>query len=445
MMSENNNLNNDENISGSVNFELICSKNEVLDVTLPTGRSGHCTTSDESDLYLFGGFCPRDERNGVTKNQVFTELWKFNFATEKWTQIESNDIPDTCASSCINIKNKQLFVYGGTSYPFGHIMSNTIKTLNIWHRPIGSNSYNRTQSCTSKSGFGAVGESKTKTSSVEASKCPATAVTSCWYPIDTNPYSYSCSDSGDMMPARAYGQSMFFHKDSIYIFGGAIGYYSEPISDLHRLNRQTMEWEKLIPSGHIPDGRYKQEIAIDDKRFYVFGGGRLHYAHGLDKVFAYDFSRNHWEVLCTQPDTKSGQFPKSRCSFGLVQKDQHVFICGGRHYTDSLDHESLSDFWHFNLIKLQWTEISVQLPDPIYFQSTVASPTGYMYMYGGVISNGLRTSKLYKVRLPFLLPKLSELSWERICQIFRKTSNFTCEDLISIGVPWNYIDRLGVL
>ncbi|KAK3603759.1 hypothetical protein CHS0354_023375 [Potamilus streckersoni] len=442
IMSLEDDVNDDQNISGSGKFELISPKKKVSDETLPTRRSGHCTTSDESDLYLFGGFCPRDERNGVMENRVFAELWKFNFATEKWTQIESTDTPNTCASSCITIQNKQLFVYGGTSYPFGHIMSNTIRTLKIWRRPVGSSHCKRKKFSTSLAGLDAAGESKT--SSNEASTFPATAAASCWYPIDTIPY-YSSSYSGNSMPPRAYGQSMFFHEDNIYVFGGAVGYYSEPISDLHRLNLQTMEWKKLITSGNIPDGRYKQEIVVDETRFYVFGGGQLNYAHSLDKIFAYDFNRNHWEVLSTRPDVRTGQYPKSRCSFGLVHKDQHVFICGGRHYSDSIEHESLSDFWHFNLNKLQWTEISVQLPGPIYFQSTVASPTGYMYMYGGVISYGLRTSKLYKIRLPFLVPKLSELSWERVCQIFRKKKNFTRNDLVSVGVPWNFIDRLSVL
>lgn len=198
--------------------------------------------ADESDIYMFGGYSPKDERNGMEQSNVLPELWKFNFATEAWSKVAADNIPSTCASACLAVHRKQVFVFGGTCYPFGQIMSNTIKTLKL----------------TPTAKLPAAGESGDSSDSRGRK--------SSWYLLETNPVSYNTLDSEDIMPPRAYGQSLLFHKDAIYVFGGAIGYYSEAVSELHRLPIESMAWEKLTPTGAVPSGRYKQEVAKDSER-----------------------------------------------------------------------------------------------------------------------------------------------------------------------------------
>ena len=207
----------------------------------PVGRSGHCMTSDESDFFLYGGYSPADSRNGIDQNRVLPELWRFNFASEEWVKLETDDTPSTCASASIKMRNKQLFIFGGTGYPFGHIMSNTIKKLNLRH----------------PKNLEAAGE-----------KCKTFCCTqNVWQLIETNPMSYSAGgEEEDNTPYPAYGQSLIFHKDYIYVFGGAVGYYSEAVASLHCLNTDTLIWENLRPTGKQPSGRYKQEIAVDSEK-----------------------------------------------------------------------------------------------------------------------------------------------------------------------------------
>jgi hypothetical protein len=194
--------------------------------------------SDESDIYVFGGYSPMDERNGVRQSRVLPELWKFNFASQKWTNVKSENIPTTCASASIAVHNKQVFVFGGTGYPFGQIMSNTIKTLRI-KQP--ANLQAAGEDCSEK-----------------------TKIKLCWQLLETNAMSYSGGgEVEDVTPPPAYGQSLIFHKDAIFAFGGAVGYYSEAVADLHKLSFSTMSWEKLRPTGKIPNGRYKQEVVKD--------------------------------------------------------------------------------------------------------------------------------------------------------------------------------------
>lgn len=199
----------------------------------PVGRSGHSMVANESNLFVLGGYNPLGRvLNQQGKPTVLEELWKYNFATRKWTKIEAYGCPNTCASSCMILRGTSIYVFGGTSYPFGHIISNTFKVCDI--RNIN------------RDGQGAF-----------------------WYLMETNPNVFNNQDTGDNMPPRAYGQSVIFHDDYVYTFGGAIGFYNEAVADMHRLDLKTLIWEKLNPYGDLPKGRYKQEIVQDNEWFVI--------------------------------------------------------------------------------------------------------------------------------------------------------------------------------
>ena len=114
-------------------FELIYPRPgaKVLVDVEPTGRSGHSMVSDDSNLYVLGGYNPFGRVLNQGRPTVLEELWKFNLATRKWTKLETADFPSTCASSCMLMRGTNLYVFGGTSYPFGQIVSNTFKVCNI--------------------------------------------------------------------------------------------------------------------------------------------------------------------------------------------------------------------------------------------------------------------------------------------------------------------------
>lgn len=173
----------------------------------------------------------------------------------------------------------------------------------------------------------------------------------------------------------------------------------------------------------------------------MLGGGRLNNAEYLDKVYIYHTARNHWTEQATLPDPVWG-YPLPRCSFGCVQDGDNVYICGGRHYSENIDHISLCDVWHFRLSNLQWTKLAMKLPDPVYFHSAAISPAGHMFVFGGVHKDGFRAPYLYKIRLPHTLPRLAELCWDKVCVMARVQKFMNPAGLASIGVPWNFIDRV---
>ncbi|KAL5004714.1 hypothetical protein ScPMuIL_018170 [Solemya velum] len=395
-------------------FEFLHPSTRTLsyrDEVLPIGRSGHCVAADESNIYVFGGYNPkgRDCHDQSGPPCVLIELWIYNLSTGAWRKMKTDGIPDTCASSCLAVVDKRLFVYGGTGYPFGRMMSNTLKILDC-RASLDDKGLERNRHL-------------------------------CWHLLETNPNEYTALDCGDSSPPRAYGQSLIFQEDAIYVYGGAVGFYDEAVADLHRLNFNTMSWEKLVPSGSPPLGTYKQEIAKDSERFYIFGGGRLHYACNLEMIYAYNFKQNAWIKLKSVPDPANG-FPQPRCSFGLVQTGNDVYICGGRFYSTTTSHQSLSDIWHCNLLTLQWRRLDTCLPEPFYFHSVCASPSGYMYLYGGVRANGIRSADIYRWKLPLFLTSLTELCWEALVKNSKGLGSMNRNALLSLGIPANFVKRL---
>ena len=234
-------------------FELIYPRpgTKVLVDVEPTGRSGHSMVSDDSNLYVLGGYNPLGRVLNQGRPTVLEELWKFNLATRKWTKLETIDFPSTCASSCMLMRGTNLYVFGGTSYPFGQIVSNTFKVCDI-------GTPQRESSGTS------VVSSTSTTTSCSTSRNVLRKVYAWENLLDGASQQDSMPQDDENKPPRGYGQSVIFHGDYIYTFGGAIGFYNEAIADMHRLNLLTLTWEKLDPTGEVPEGRYKQEIIKDE-------------------------------------------------------------------------------------------------------------------------------------------------------------------------------------
>lgn len=82
---------------------------------VPIGRSGHRIVCDSSNLYSFGGYNPtsnnQDDELSQAAFPLFQELWRFNFATLKWTRYKAREtIPCELASNAVVIIGNHLLV-----------------------------------------------------------------------------------------------------------------------------------------------------------------------------------------------------------------------------------------------------------------------------------------------------------------------------------------------
>ncbi|XP_051910969.1 kelch domain-containing protein 10 isoform X1 [Hippocampus zosterae] len=353
----------------------------------PAARSGHRCVADDTNLYVFGGYNPDYDESGGSENEdypLFRELWKYHFATGRWQQIQTEGyVPTELASMSAVLHGHNLLVFGGTGIPFGENNGNDVHVCNV--------KYKR----------------------------------------------WSLLNCRGKKPNRIYGQAMVIINSFLYVFGGTTGYiYS---TDLHRLDLTTREWIHLKPNNprdDLPEERYRHEIAQDGQRIYILGGGTSWTSYPLDKIHAYNLETNSWEEIATKPHDQIG-FPAPRRCHSCVQIRNDVFICGG--YNGEF---ILADLWKINLRTFQWSRLPAVMPEPAYFHCAAVTPTGCMYIHGGVVNiqENKRTGSLFKIWLA--VPSLLERCWERLLQAFPHLANLPAVQLLNLGLTQELIERL---
>jgi len=154
------------------------------------------------------------------------------------------------------------------------------------------------------------------------------------------------------------------------------------------------------------------------------------------------------------PDLEHGS-PILRHSFAVTQTGSDVIMSGGvckltnnLHHADtySIDEDDklfCNDIWTINLETYQWYKQHCTLRFPTCEHSTVISPAGYLYIYGGNQRSGFLSTegRVYKMRLSFLCPKLAELCWDKIIEQLNRRPYLKTSKVFELGVPWTYIKR----
>ncbi|XP_002741199.1 kelch domain-containing protein 10-like [Saccoglossus kowalevskii] len=385
------------------NRKLARSKPYFVEESKPYARSGHRAVADNANLYIFGGYNPDLFEDHFEEddacNPLFKELWCYNFASGLWTEVEtSGHMPEELASMSMLISGNTILVYGGTGFPFGQASSNNLYALNV------------------------------KTKVWSTIKC-----------------------SGDA-PIPTYGQSTALVDCSLYVQGGTTGWQYN--SDVHRLNLQTREWERLFDTEAeierliktrgtllnrelpIPEPRYRHEMATDGKRLYILGGGTSWSVYPLDKVHSFNFETNRWEIIQTKA-SYMGYFPPPRRCHSCVQQGNDVYICGGYD-----EHRIFGDIWKLTLDNLRWSRLRARLPEPVYFHAAAITPAGCMYIHGGVTSiyGDERTAELYRVWL--YVPTLLEICWQKMISVIPQLDRLPYDKLLSLGIPRQLIERI---
>lgn len=193
-----------------------------------------------------------------------------------------------------------------------------------------------------------------------------------------------------------------------------------------------------------PIGRYRHEIAIDDRFIYIFGGGTGNTVFDLKCLPAYDLIERKWTKILTHPDDDS--YPKPRKCHSLVQhtvkdvygsEENFVFIAGG----NSGESGALNDIWKLSLNTRRWTRFrQTSLPSTIFFHDACITPDGLMYIFGGIATNNLRTNKLLKMWVT--IPKLSAIAWESLIHYFPTIYAAPKNFMLEKGVPLHFVSRV---
>lgn len=366
----------------------------------PHARSGHRVACSDSALYCFGGFNPNMasvNRDDDDASSLFQELWKYDLMKNEWTLImdPSNDLPQELASNAMILHGDTLILFGGTGFPFGVNCSNRLYICQPAKKP---------------------------------KELTEIAV------------------KGDLPPAQ-YGQAILYHDGFLYTIGGTEGF--DYTCDVYRLNVASKMWECAYTCRQDvrddPPGRYRHELAFDDDKIYIIGGGTSESAFSLSSIPTYDLKRNVWTYTETKPDPNLPRpgVPAARKCHSCVQyqtdNGMEVVVAGG------YDGRSYyKDVWKLNLSTFEWRLMQKSaLPYPIFFHDAGASSAGCMYIFGGIkfsFNNNIRTNIVYKAWMT--IPKLSEICWEALQHYCPSMVRKSKSNLLEAGIPLQFVQRI---
>ncbi|EDO31221.1 predicted protein [Nematostella vectensis] len=350
----------------------------------PLPRSGHRCVADDRNVYVFGGYSPH------YSEKLFRELWRFNIASQCWSRvITTGPFPSSVCSSCVLLNKGNLIVYGGSGIPFGQSNSAQLHICLLSKKE--------------------------------------------WIELETTTgYLY---DKKPSLPIPGYGQSMVLSPDQdLYVFAGTTGHMFNCY--LSKFSFKTKEWKYVSTQNEsVPFPRYRHE-AVDYKgSFYVIGGGMgstdPQEFYNLDKVHAFCYQTNKWQVYECLVSQEHGIPPRRRCHGCVLYKDA-VYICGG------YDGQTIyNDVWSLDLVRFQWTKLPKILPYPVYFHSAAITPGGCMYIFGGVKSmqadTDARSSDIHKLWLT--VPSLLDLSVQCLMSHVPDVEHVSPEKFAELGIP----------
>lgn len=215
-----------------------------------------------------------------------------------------------------------------------------------------------------------------------------------------------------------------------------------------RLDLITRQWECVYICNEMlrdedPKGRYRHEVACDQKYIYLFGGGTRDQTFDMESIPAFDYALNKWTFIRTKPDNNveaNGGFPQPRKFHSCVQQDTEngleVIVAGG-YKSDGI---YFDDVWKLSLENQQWMRFSqTSLPHQLYFHDATSYRNGCMYIFGGTTHSGTRTNDLHKMWVR--IPKLSEICWEAVLHYWPKLPSADSKKLLHIGIPQEFVNR----
>ncbi|XP_045120096.1 kelch domain-containing protein 10-like [Portunus trituberculatus] len=352
----------------------------------PVGRSGHRIHCTDSFMYSVGGYNPN--------HGPLREVWRLNLSTGRWEQLSCPaTTPETSISHSLASHHGDLLMTGGTSYPFGSILTSEVLA------------------CDQQTGE--------------------------WRALHT---------SGPA-PTPLYGQAVRRAGDYMYVVGGTSGFHFS--LQAHALHLPSLTWTRLADNdapnkNDEPLGRYRAEIGVAAGRVVVVGGASAFTIFPLDQLPVLNVNSGKWEVQWTKPDPVMQACPSPRRCHAAVQRDNELYVLGG---TDG--EEVFSDMWRLNLVSLAWTKLSLTLPTPLYFHDAALTKNGCIYVYGGLDSVGSEQRSEAVFRAQLEAPPLLEAAWGAFtshCPNLLSTDHgYTNNDLVAAGVPRSMVKRLARL
>ena len=174
------------------------------------------------------------------------------------------------------------------------------------------------------------------------------------------------------------------------VFGGTANVFE--LATCEAFDPVTNQWTALPP---MSTARSDACAVAWQGCAYVFGGWNG--ATSLKTVECFDSKLNRWFAIAPMTTPRSDAAAVAVPGRGLL-------VMGGSNFSGILESAEL-----FHPVTNQWTEMTWQLPKPLYNLSAQCSHDGILYIFGGCTSSGERTTECWSMDLTADVPIWSPL------------------------------------
>ncbi|CAG9854868.1 unnamed protein product [Phyllotreta striolata] len=206
---------------------------------------------------------------------------------------------------------------------------------------------------------------------------------------------------GDKLPCLQEHTAIAY-RDSIYVFGGEVGFSNGTETPLWVYDIKLNSWKKKKAKKGVstPKGRRGHTALVYNGSMLIYGGYQ-DLKGSTNELWAYHFETDSWHLISTA-GRGSDQTPPPRHKHSAILQGDAMWIYGGM-----TDLQERSDLWKWDVPSRTWHCVKCKInPGPLHSHAATKLPTSHMLVFGGE-RNGQASSDLWK--FSFALE-----TWEKI-------------------------------
>ncbi|XP_014242265.1 uncharacterized protein LOC106662584 [Cimex lectularius] len=192
---------------------------------------------------------------------------------------------------------------------------------------------------------------------------------------------YSLSDgiweqldpSGDK-PPNLQEHTAVAYKDSIYVFGGEVGFSACNEAPLWVYNVKNNNWRKVRggKGATVPKGRRGHSALVHRSTMVIYGGYR-DLKGSCNELWVFHFETESWHLL-----SNGRVSPPARHKHSMVIHDSSIWIFGGM-----TDLQERSDLWRFDTVRKLWLQVKCKVQPGSLHSHATCKLLSSMLIFGG--------------------------------------------------------------
>lgn len=176
-------------------------------------------------------------------------------------------------------------------------------------------------------------------------------------------------ETSGVVPKGREGHISVLVGSYLYVYGGTS--LTEMFNDVHRLDFNSFEWEKLSIGGTTEPRAYHAGVLHDHGLIIIFGG---YTSKGLnDELLLLDTVNQHWGH-----PVSIGLSPSPRKQHSLSKVSNKIWLFGGE-----TDLGITNDLWYYEMYKRHWFQVSPSNSPSQRHGHAVVSHGSKFFLFGG--------------------------------------------------------------